>query len=699
MLDTDFLKFSSLKVFDCVKDNLPDDAREIAEVYEDLLFVWNFKNNNIKVVNWRATQTSSNTKKEIKHQLLIPSSIPNFSVSKIAVSFGGSYVSISGKHGLSILELPHRFGTEGIYQDGKQQITCKTSNIHEHSMSQLEVIQAKWHPNSPTDSHLLVLLSDNTLRVYDEGVLKHIWRIGPLPNQTDNNLSYLKSLGYTAIDFDIGTPQVSSTESQNNTTLDQSYQDSSVFSIPKRNVDQKKVEWVIIILRGNGTIYIMNAGLNTEKPRLQGPITMTPSQKDNYGDDSCSLLVIPTNPMTIVIAENSGILHHALLIENPNTEMSLNETKTVLQNDWTLYVMENIELELGLQNDDKSDTTSCPIYLKRDLVNEQRYFCYHDTGLHGITIGFVQKLQNYLEDQDNEQDLSLNVPSRAEYILSTKAFNNSKVNAIVGFGILQLPSGIFAVMSSGQVVSLNTVKTMLPLVTDLNIQAPRLQDMKIVDDQLNKVPFDQHIRALLKSDVSQPILQLDKTKPPSSQQTFQLLMNTLQIMREKQFARHDKVRQEISKRIKILELMKHQQKDEIGELLKSKEQIQEKAYKLADMHEDIMEKQQNLQKRIQDISRLASLKVPAVNEKEFIDTIKNYKGIIDKLASDVKQIKAKDEVQKNALDNYTKTNEESIKTSLPPKQEETIKEFLNDMMRQIQGLKSDVHKIHSVVDY
>lgn len=69
MLDTDFLKFSSLKVFDCVKDNLPDNSREIAEVYEDLLFVWNFKNNNIKVVNWRATQTSSNTKKEIKHQV------------------------------------------------------------------------------------------------------------------------------------------------------------------------------------------------------------------------------------------------------------------------------------------------------------------------------------------------------------------------------------------------------------------------------------------------------------------------------------------------------------------------------------------------------------------------------------------------------------------------------------------------------
>lgn len=69
MLDIDFLKFSSLKVFDSVKDNLPDDARDITDVYEDLLFVWNFKNSNIRVVNWRAAQTSSNKGKEIKHQV------------------------------------------------------------------------------------------------------------------------------------------------------------------------------------------------------------------------------------------------------------------------------------------------------------------------------------------------------------------------------------------------------------------------------------------------------------------------------------------------------------------------------------------------------------------------------------------------------------------------------------------------------
>lgn len=60
MIDTDFFKFSSLKAFEKINEKLPDDAREIVDVYEDLLFVWNHKNSNINVVNWRAAQSSSN---------------------------------------------------------------------------------------------------------------------------------------------------------------------------------------------------------------------------------------------------------------------------------------------------------------------------------------------------------------------------------------------------------------------------------------------------------------------------------------------------------------------------------------------------------------------------------------------------------------------------------------------------------------
>lgn len=42
---------------------------------------------------------------------------------------------------------------------------------------------------------------------------------------------------------------------------------------------------------------------------------MFPQTIDNYGDDSCSILILPTLPPTIVIAESTGKLHHALLLE------------------------------------------------------------------------------------------------------------------------------------------------------------------------------------------------------------------------------------------------------------------------------------------------------------------------------------------------------------------------------------------------
>lgn len=530
-----------------------------------------------------------------------------------------------------------------------------------------------------------------------------MWRVGPIPNfaAVEKNLSYLHSLGDTAVDFDVAPPRIKGESlnpfydhSESIDIINSSMTSLSIASKRNQQLEQqRKIEWPIVILRGNGSIFIMNASLNSDQPRLQGPLTMIPSQKENYGDDSCSLLVIPTLPPTIVIAENTGKLHHVLMIETAPEELSFNETKTFLKNDWDLYVLETIELELGLDVKSKDLSTS-PVLLKRDPVNEQRYFCYHETGLHGITVGFIQQLQSYVNDE-TEVDPNLNVKSKAEYILSTKAFNSSKVNGIVGVGLLQSPSGIFAILSSGQVVSLNTIKLSLSIIPELSTATPEFNEQK----SNRKIPFDQHIRALLSSGVTQPILKLDKSKPPTSQQAFELLMSSIQVMRENQFKKHDQVRQEISKRAKILEFMKNQQKDDIAQLLESKELIQEKAYALADMHEDIMERQQNLQKRVQDVLRLASLQLPSGNasEKEFIEQIKKIKAKTDKLLQNVRQVKSKNEIQKQQIESWETVTEDSIKV-LPPKQEETIKDLLVDMTKQITSLSKDVQKISSIID-
>lgn len=148
----------------------------------------------------------------------------------------------------------------------------------------------------------------------------------PYSGTSDFNLSYLSGLGDTAVDFDIAPPRVLS----NNTdidileTINENLNETNSLS---RSIltqsEQKRVEWPILVLRGNGTIFVLCAGIDTEKPLLQGPLTVNPQKQDNYGDDSCSILLIPTLPPTVVVADNLGKLHHSLLVEScsENTEI------------------------------------------------------------------------------------------------------------------------------------------------------------------------------------------------------------------------------------------------------------------------------------------------------------------------------------------------------------------------------------------
>lgn len=47
---------------------------------------------------------------------------------------------------------------------------------------------------------------------------------------------------------------------------------------------------------------------------------MLPQVTDNYGVDSCALVVIPSLPPTLVIAESNGKLHNGLLLEAETAE-------------------------------------------------------------------------------------------------------------------------------------------------------------------------------------------------------------------------------------------------------------------------------------------------------------------------------------------------------------------------------------------
>lgn len=349
----DSFGFSGMKIFEVARDCLPDDRKRtqnLVETKDDVLFVWNSKNCCVLTLNWRAA--SARKDQQQKYQTLIPSAPQNFTVEKILPSAEGTFLALSGPRGLSILELPRRWGPNGQYQNGKECIICRAYNLDEHLFTEnpnLEVLQIRWHPASPTDSHILALLSDNSIRVYDVDSLRHVWRVGPSPGllvngghpvspspghaSTSAKLAYLNSLGDTAVDFDIAPPRVVSATTVNGsddttmlssrTTMVSMMRDNLNISsatttnsfVKTQKPNNDKVEWPIVILRGDGNVYILCAGIDTDRPKLQGPISILPQVEDNYGLDSCSLVVIPSLPPTIIIAESTGKTHHALLLE------------------------------------------------------------------------------------------------------------------------------------------------------------------------------------------------------------------------------------------------------------------------------------------------------------------------------------------------------------------------------------------------
>lgn len=403
---TDAFRFEGQRFFEELRKSLANDTprkQNLIECKDDMLFGWNSVECCLVVFNWRLMQ--SKTDGSVDFQTLIPSKTVDFAVEKLTASNEGQFIALSGSRGVAILELPTRYGPNGQYKEGKSKIFCNTNILDEQffcSNPHVSVQQVRWHPASPKDCNLIVLLSNNSIRVYDEYKLHRIWKIGPTPRAvapTKTSLTYLNSLGDTAIDFDIAAPRVVVTEKLNATfDNDVSINSSTIL----RTGQTKYVEWPLVILWGNGNLYVALISFDTEKPRLQGPLSIFPQAKDNYGLDSCAILALRSNPTTIVVAEPSGKLFHMILIETEAEESSqddlLDEAGIKYEPcEWMANVIEVVELELGLTGESNSDNFS--ICLKADVNNDSRYYAYHTGGLHAITIDFMQELDQFFNSK------------------------------------------------------------------------------------------------------------------------------------------------------------------------------------------------------------------------------------------------------------------------------------------------------------
>ncbi|XP_043276601.1 nuclear pore complex protein Nup88 isoform X2 [Venturia canescens] len=581
----------------------------------------------------------------------------------------------------------------------------KSHNLNACSsqLSTTEVRRVRWHPGSANDSHLLVLTSENTFQLYECELgssprLMRTWKVGPTPLASPSKyMPTIESLGETAVDFDFATPTLK--------TENDGKEGGS------KNYDWNQIDWPICVLCGNGEVLLVVGNIlsgTQSKPVVLGSLTMYPPADDNYGIDSCSIMCIQTTPPIVVIATCTGKIYHAILLKDSFLpEEDETQTRSVYGSTYSLhtpvdalFVVECVELELGLLYSEQDRKYSCPIHLHSDKGNKSRYFCSHNAGIHAITLPMVSQLDEYVGAKDEEADLhlptSLN-PSNSQYLVCTRTKHTVSEDAtpVFGFGLLQQPCPVLiALLHTGVVVDLSVVD--LDYLPRIDTPKPMVSPNK----KITREPFDTYIRNLLKHySTSQPITKLGTRSKLSAKECLELLYRATHVFRDQHFARLDEVRGEIEKKVRALKALKNHQLKELATLMETRNELQEMAEYLAERYEDIKDTQVELAGRAKEVLKLVNYKEPSMSSSERAEAaeLKIMDDKVLELVVRIGQLKKKVENQSKHFETLEKI-EKQKELVFSEKQEEAIKTNLKKMGKDISELISQVKVLEEDVD-
>lgn len=294
--------------------------------------------------------------------------------------------------------------------------------------------------------------------------------------------------------------------------------------------------------------------------------------------------------------------------------------------------------------------------------------------------------------------------AHAEYLVCTKALEGVKSNVVLGFSLLQSPSGLVLLLSSGQVVSLNVITNPRTLQNRLasvalandeskNNTATSSSAAATIDSSVFSNAFAESVRQALASGVSQPILKLNNGKEATPKESIELLLDAFQLLRDQYITKHDKVRQMIEKRVKIQRVLEEQQRQEVTDLMLEKVKLRENAECLAERYEELNDRQQDILKKLHEVLRAVNSRFPNASaaERNFAEKINKIDAAAKELANKIAA--AKKRMGKQQL-YETSTALPRRKFTLQPKQEAALKEViaentneLNAQVKEIQQLK------------
>lgn len=681
-------------------------ASQLITIRNSLLFAWNNKKSCLLVSNYAsATNTTVQT--------LLCHDPPLFEVRKVICMNDSSHVAMIGSRGVCVMVLPRRF-MHGIKHDAekKDKIICKTITVAERFFTtniSVQLLQASWHPIADSSKpYLFVLSSDNTLRLFNVSAnpqcATHTYNLAQNnDNLTGTNLngslnsifsmySTVTSLGETAVAFDYG--QEVEWRPNRRVDLINNKQSSGTLSLLQ-----------IYILKGNGDVILLLTNLYDRKYSkgiLFGPLIMLPQADDNYGTDSCSILVTKTTPPMIVIGtKSSGKVHHCIALKQdeddpdhlPIKKLGLSDTSSnnggermddINSLEPTLYVYETVQLEI-VPHDNDNDDYEYFIDLAPDPSLPWRYYSCTCVGVHSISLPWLQQLSQYLlNDDDHKTQKAILVhddPCVVEHMICTKPTSTSNPCLVRGLTIAKdLHIGPTTLLC----VTADNHCTVIPLLSTLRGTSPELfinnnkQSEKDVLDETNgdgeaKIAgqdFEKYIKNLLHRDSSQPILRSgggrgDEINEITTNEGSQMVIRATTVLREQYMLKQKAARHAISKRIQCINDLRETQLEEVKGLRKKQLDLTDTAGQIANDYEDLKERQESIMMRISNIIRASKLDDPVLSRAE-LNMAKELRKISDQLRpldNKIKQVKIKHKYQEKQIKENDKNDDRSSRGS------------------------------------
>ncbi|KFP31719.1 Nuclear pore complex protein Nup88, partial [Colius striatus] len=642
-------------------------------------------------------------------QTLICINPPLFEVYQTLLSPTQHHVALVGTKGLMVLELPKRWGKNSEFEGGKSRVNCSTIPIAERffrTSTSLTLKHAAWYPCETLEPHIVLLTSDNTIRFYSLSTPQRPVKVISLSGAEEETLkikkgrAYTASLGETAVAFDFGllAPVPRSLQGQRG--------------------PEEALAYPLYILYENGETFLTYINLlqsTGNLGKLLGPLPMHPAAEDNYGYDACAVLCLPCVPNILVIATESGMLYHCVVLDGEeDDEQSEKSWDSRSDLPPSLYVFECVELELALKlasgdEEPLESYFSCPIKLHQDPKCPSRYHCTHEAGVHSVGLTWINNLQKFLGsdegDQDSLQELGAEQKCFVEHILCTKPLPCRPPAPIRGFWI------VADILGSTMICITNTYECITrPLLSTVHAASPPLlctrEDTQVAASPLRLLAesqrsFEEHVRSLLQRGSANPLLLRadDKDAAPPPEECLQLLSRATQVFREEYILKQDLAREEIQQRVKLLQIQKKKQLEDLNYCVQERKRLREVAERLADKYEEAKEKQEDIMNRMKKVLRSFHSRLPVLSDSEK-NMKKELQGIheqLQQLSNAVSQVKMKMEYQQEKVKKGSSPQKPRITFSAY--QRKCIHSVLKEEGEHIREMVKQINAIRSLLNF